>query len=214
MFRIVAVEREYGSGAGSIAKALARRLDWKLWDRDITCEIARRLKCDVNAVEAREERLDPTFYRLVKVFMRGSYEDSTGNRLELLDSEQLHTMFEETVTELASKGNCVIVGRAAPWFLRDRDDCFSVFIYASYAEKMRRLVALGKSKEEAVHLIQTVDQERAAFVKKYHGKTWPQRDLYQLMLNSKVGDEVAIDTILKQMELLSTYSNAPVTALR
>ena len=79
---------------------------------------------------------------------------------------------------------------------------------------MRRLVALGKSKEEADHLIQTVDQERAAFVKKYHGKTWPQRDLYQLMLNSKVGDEVAIDTILKQMELLSTYSNAPVTALR
>ena len=158
MFRIVAVEREYGSGAGGIAKALARRLDWKLWDRDITCEIARRLKCDVNAVEQREERLDPTFYRLVKIFMRGSYEDSTGNRLELLDSEQLHTMFEETVTDLALKGNCVIVGRAAPWFLRDRDDSFNVFIYASYAEKMRRLLALGKTREEADHLIQTVDQ--------------------------------------------------------
>jgi len=211
MFRVIAVEREYGSGAGGIAKALARRLDWKLWDHDLTCEIAHRLKCDVNAVETREERLDPTFYRLVKIFMRGSYEGSTGNQLELLDAEQLHTMFEETVTDLASKGDCVIVGRGAPWFLRDNEDSFKVFIYASYAEKFRRLLALGKSNEEADHLIQTVDQERAAFVKKYHGKTWPQRDLYHLMLNSKVGDEVAIDTVLNQMESINSRSPASAT---
>ena len=210
MLRVIAVEREYGSGAGAIAKALARRLDWKLWDYDITCEIARRLKCDVRAVEKREERVDPTFYRLVKIFMRGSYEGSTGNNLELLDAEQLHSMFEETVTDLASKGNCVIVGRAAPWFLRDREDSFKVFIYASHAEKLRRLLALGKSKEEADHLIETVDQERAAFVKKYHGKVWPQRDLYHLMLNSKVGDDMVIDTILAQMEWINSRSLSSV----
>ena len=83
MIRIVTIEREYGCGGAAIAQKMADRLGWKLWDREIACEIARRLKCDVRSVEQREEKLDPTFYRLVKAFMRGSYEDSfSGGNLE------------------------------------------------------------------------------------------------------------------------------------
>lgn len=76
MTRIITIEREYGSGAAGIAQTLSDQLGWELWDRAITCEIARRLKCDVESVEQREERPDPAFYRLVKIFMRGSYEES------------------------------------------------------------------------------------------------------------------------------------------
>jgi cytidylate kinase len=199
----ITIEREYGSGAAAIAKALAERLGWTLWDHEITCEIARRLKCDVSSVEQREERLDPTYYRLMKIFMRGSYEESyTGGGLELLDAEHLSRLFERVVTNLASKGNCVIVGRASPWFLRDRDDTFRVFIYAPREEKIRRLLLQGKSQSEAEELIDTVDRERAAFVTKYYGKSWPQRDLYHLMLNSVVGDEMVMDTILHGIKML------------
>ena len=42
MFRIVTIEREFGSGGGGIACELARRLGWKLWDQQLTCEIAQR----------------------------------------------------------------------------------------------------------------------------------------------------------------------------
>ena len=87
MIKVIALEREYGSGGRAIAEGLAKRLGWTLWDEEITRLIARRLKCDEKAVEEREEKLDPTFYRLVKVFMRGSYEDSyTGGGMELLDA--------------------------------------------------------------------------------------------------------------------------------
>ena len=41
MIRILTIEREYGSGAADIARKLAERLGWKLWDEELTAEIAR-----------------------------------------------------------------------------------------------------------------------------------------------------------------------------
>jgi cytidylate kinase len=204
VIRIVTIEREYGCGGAAIAQKMADRLGWKLWDREIACEIARRLKCDVRSVEQREEKLDPTFYRLVKAFMRGSYEDSfSGGNLELLDAEQLAKLFETVVKDVGGRGNCVIVGRGSPYFLRNRPDAMHVFVFAHHDEKMRRLIALGKTRREAEDLIDRVDQERAAFIKRYYGRIWPQRDLYHLMVNTKIGDEGVIDLLLHEMELLN-----------
>jgi len=205
VIKIIAIEREYGSGAGGIAETVAGRLGWKLWDREITSEIARRLKCDIRQVEQREEKLDTTFYRLVKTFMRGSFEDSFsgGAKLEMLDAEHLAALFEQVVNDAANRGNCIIVGRAAPWFLRDRADTMSVFIYAPPEEKLRRLLAQGRSQAEAEDSLSRVDSERAAFVKKYYGKTWPLRELYDLMINSKIGDDGVIDLMMYQMEKLN-----------
>jgi cytidylate kinase len=159
-------------------------------------------------VERREERPDPTFYRLAKVFMRGSYEESLqgGGRLELLDAEHLALLFERIATDIAAKGNSVIIGRGSPWFLRNRDDTLRVFIYASVEEKIRRLRAQGKSRSEAEDLIGSVDRERAAFVKQYYGANWPERYLYHLMINSVIGDEAVVKMILSEMDLLDANS--------
>jgi cytidylate kinase len=213
MIKIITLEREYGSGAPTVAQLLANRLGWALWDHEITCEIARRLKCTIESVEQREERLDSTYYRLMKTFMRGSYEGSLQSQgLELLDAESLAILFERIAKDIAGKGNCVIVGRGAPWFLRDREDAFHVFLYASYEEKIRRIKAVGKKRSEAEHLIDTVDHDRAAFVKKYYGKDWPDRHLYHLMINTKIGDELVVTMILREVELLNEQAAGVQTA--
>lgn len=209
MITIATIEREYGSGAPTVAKSLASRLGWTLWDNQITCEVAHLLKCDVASVERREERLDPTFYRLAKIFMRGSYEESfTGGGPELLDAEHLSHLFEKVVKKIAANGRVVIVGRGAPWFLRGRRDAFHLFLYASTEEKIRRITAQGKAREEAEHLIATVDHERAAFIRKFYGRVWPQRDLYHLMLNAKLGDDAVVDIALGTIAALDKQ-NAP-----
>ena len=46
MIRIVTMEREYGAGGSAIAQKLAERLHWKLWDTELTAEIARMARCD------------------------------------------------------------------------------------------------------------------------------------------------------------------------
>ncbi len=204
MIRVIAVEREYGSGGGAIAKALADRLGWQLWDHALTCEIAKRLRCDVSAVEQREERCDTTFYRLMKSFMRGSYEDQAGaGPVPLLDAEHLAETYGSMVKEIADKGKAVIVGRGAPYFLRDREDHYSVFIYAPHVFKVDRVQRSGHSRAEAEDLVDRVDQERGAFVKKYYGKVWPDRGLYHAMLNTISGDQTVIDMVLQHIDMLN-----------
>jgi cytidylate kinase len=204
VIKVISIEREYGCGAANIAQTIANRLGWKLWDQEITDEIARRLKCKAELVKAREERCDSMYYRLIKSFMRGSFEPRVDTAdMELLDAEHLAILFEKVVTEIAGRGNCVIVGRGASWFLRDRDDAFHVFLYAPYHEKMRRILAQGESQREAENLLESVDRERAAFIRKYYGKEWPDRSLYNIMLNTIIGDDAATTTILDTVETVN-----------
>jgi cytidylate kinase len=201
MIEILTIEREYGTGAPAIAAAVAAKLGWTVWDHEITEEIARRLKCKAESVQKREERVDSVFYSLMKAFMRGSFETQTDASLELLDAEHLAALFEKVVLQIAAKGKCVIIGRGAPYFLRDRDDAFHVFLYAPYAEKMRRVVEWGKSRKEAEQLLDTVDSERAAFIRKYYNKDWPDRYLYNMMINVTTGDDAAVAAILNGIEV-------------
>jgi hypothetical protein len=55
---------------------------------------------------------------------------------------------------------------------------------------------MGKSEEEAIQLAETVDRDRAAFIKQYFDVEWPARHFFHLMVNSTIGDEAAVETIL------------------
>jgi cytidylate kinase len=207
MFRIVTLEREFGSGGGGIACELARRLGWKLWDQQLTCEIAKRAQVPESAVALCDERVDSRLYRLAKAFWRGSYERS----LPLADSHAFDTdrmmaLVGEIMQTIAAEGNAVIVGRGAPFFLRERDDTFRVFTYAPHDEKIRRLLAMGKSRNEAEDLVENVDKERIAYIKHYFNADWPVRCLYHLMINTAVGDENVVATIMNGMRMLESHS--------
>jgi len=205
MIKIITVEREYGSGAGEIAKLVAERLGWKLWDQLLTEEIARLAQCPKAVVEVREERNDPLYYRLFKSFLRGSYEGSiNAHKLKLVDSESILRITERVVRQAASTGNCVIVGRGSQHFLEDRSDTLRVFLYAPREDKVRRLMSGGKTHAEAEELVDSVDRDRVDFVQKYFNVEWPSRSVYHMMLNTSVGDEIAVQTILNLMKTVES----------
>jgi cytidylate kinase len=112
-----------------------------------------------------------------------------------LDADSIFKVTERVVQKAAAEGNCVLVGRGSAFFLRDREDAFHVFLYAPYEDKLRRLVEGGMKKAEAAELIDTVDQDRADFIKKYFGQIWPDRHLYHQMINTHMGDEAVVQTI-------------------
>src|ERR1700719_1532673 len=142
MIRVVTIEREYGSGGSDIARKLAERLGWKLWDHLLTDEIARLMECDCRVVEEHEERRDPLYYRLFKAFMRGSFEGSlNAPRMKIVDAECIREVTERVVTAVAKEGDSLIVGRGSAYYLRDRPDAFHVFVYAPFEEKVNRLRA-------------------------------------------------------------------------
>jgi cytidylate kinase len=193
----VTIEREYGCGGGEIANRLAHRLEWKLWDDLLTCEIAKLSNCDRAEVERREERVDPLYYRLFKSIMRGSFEGSlNAHSLKLLDADSILKITQHVVHKAAREGRCVIVGRGSQHFLRDREDALRIFLYAPKEDKLRRLQSEGINAAEAEQLVDTVDQERSAFIEKYFKMEWPNRSIYHAMFNTALGVDGVLNAIL------------------
>jgi|SRR5208337_4660419 len=200
MKRILVIEREYGAGASGIAEKAARRLGWKLLDHELTEEIARLAKVQTDVCQRREERMDPWMYRLAKVFWRGSHERSAPLiDTDILDADRLLCLTEQVIQQAALAGHCVIVGRAAPYILRQREDTFCVFLYASREEKFQRVRKEAKNDAEAIDLVDTVDLERVQFIQHYYKVQWPSRPLYHAMLNTAAGEVETVDNILYLM---------------
>jgi len=202
MFRLVTIEREYGCGAATIAAQLAKQLGWKLWDHLLTEEIARLAQVDPSAVLRCDERMDSRLHRLSKAFWRGSYERSSPLGTQVFDTDRMVGMMQEIMNKLAREGNAVVVGRGAPYFLREQPAAFHVFLYAPRAEKIRRTIAEGYSEQEAEEMVDSVDRERIAYVKHYFNADWPTRSLYHMMINTAVGNEPVVKTILDTMHLV------------
>jgi cytidylate kinase len=208
MFRLITIEREYGCGGGAIAAQLAQQLGWTLWDRRLTEEIARIANVDPSAVKRCDERMDSRLYRLAKTFWRGSHERSAHLTNQAFDTDRMMSMMDEISARIAKEGNAVVVGRGAPYFLRNQPDAFHVFLYAPRAEKRRRLIEDGATPSEAENLVDTVDKERIAYVKHYFDADWPTRSLYHVMVNTAVGNEAVIRTILQTMHLIEGQPKA------
>lgn len=203
MIRLVTIEREYGSGGAEIAQKVAESLGWKLWDQALTDEIARLLDCPSRTVGEHEEKRDSLQYRLFKSFMRGSFEGSlNAPRLKMVDADCIRDFAKLVVLRAAQEGNAVIVGRGSTYYLHNRTDALHVFLYAPFEEKVRRLRARGKSEKDAIELAETVDVERAEYIKKYFDVEWPDRHFFHLMVNTISGDQMAVDTILHAISML------------
>ena len=133
--------------------------------------------------------------------MRGSYEGSlNAHKLNVVDSETIFKLTERVVEHAAKKGHSVIVGRGSQHFLRDHPDTLRVFLYAPKETKVRRLMARGKTQNEAEQLADSVDRERADFIQKYFGVEWPARTIYHAMINTAIGNEAVVRMILELMK--------------
>jgi hypothetical protein len=206
MIQAVTIEREFGCGGSEIAARLASLLGWKLWDRELTQEIARLTNCTPQVVEEREWRNDPAVYRVFKSFLRGAFEGGLPptDRLEMLDARRIANVSKLAVNHALAGSPCVIVGRGSQYFLREREDVFRVFLYASRTSKIKRLIHAGTPEEKAIEDVDTIDRDRAAFVKRYLKLNWPARHLYDVMFNTEAGDSFVADMLIRCVQQVNS----------
>jgi hypothetical protein len=138
------------------------------------------------------------FIASLKSFLRGAFEGALPptDRLELLDARRIAAVSELAVNHALSDGPCVIVGRGSQYFLRDRKDVFRAFLYASRTFKIHRLIIAGTPQEKAITDVDTIDTDRAAFIKKYFKLNWPEHHLYDAMFNTERGDSYVAEMLV------------------
>ncbi len=213
LMRAITIEREFGCGGSEIAAKLAELLGWKLWDHELTREIARLTKSTPQAVEKREWKNDPAVHRVFKSFLRGAFEGALPptDRMELLDARRIATVSELAVNHALSVGPCVIVGRGSQYFLRDRKDVFRAFLYASRTSKIHRLITAGTPQEKAITEVDTIDRDRAAFVKSYLKLDWPEYRLYDAMFNTGRGDSYVAEMLAHCAQQVARHEQISVS---
>jgi len=210
MRQILLIDREFGAGGSTIGEQLAARLNWKLFDDALTKEIARLARIPVEECRRREERTDPWLQRLVNVVWRGTFDRNLPSPdLAILDTDRLLRLINQVLVDAADEKPCVIIGRGAPYFLRERTDTFAVFLYASRELRFRRVLKRVGDKHQAIELVDTMDEERKKFVKHHFGHDWPNRELFDAMINTEMGDENAVEAILQLMATVNRSEAGP-----
>src|SRR5271154_5021487 len=198
MKQLLLIDHELGAGASTIGEKVAQRLGWNCFDQELTAEIARLAKIPVDTCLRHLERNDPFLQRLVNVIWRGSFDRNLPSPdLAILDSNRLASLLQRVIEQTAEIKPCVIIGRGAPFFLRDRTDTFSVFLYASRELKFRRILKRVGNETEAIDLVDTIDEDRRKFVKHQYGHEWPNRQFFHAMFNTGIGDNNTVEAILQ-----------------
>lgn len=97
---------------------------------------------------------------------------------------------DKVIRQIADKGGCVIVGRAADYVLRNYKNIVNIFIYAPKDYRIQRVMQVyGDNLEEAKRNIRRSDEARAAYYKNISGQSWGERHNYELLIDSSVGTE-------------------------
>jgi cytidylate kinase len=196
-YRVLTVNREFGSGGGRIAQKIAEDLGWKLLDKDIIDAIAYAAHVDPSAVRRYDEHVESWLRRLNQQAMRSA---ALAAGLELrnttvFDAEEMVKISQKIIEQACVEGNCVIVGRGSQCVLQHKPDAYHVFIYAPHKERLLRLRARLAKGIDVEQRIRSVDAERAKYLQEYFSKYWLNPHLYDLMISSQENEDLTAKII-------------------
>ena len=193
MFKVVTVAREYGSGGGIIARAVAARLRWNLLDRSLIRAVARTAQVDADTAERYDEHVESWWHRFHRagLWSAAIMAGIAPGDARFFDGETVAALARQVMLKAAARGDCVIVGRGAQCALQGREDVLHVFIGAPWAARVGRVRAGAQSSQDVEELIRATDHERASYIRTYYGCDWKDPHLYHMMIGSQIGAEMA-----------------------
>lgn len=192
MKSIITISREFGSGGHSIGEAVAKKLGYRFFDRELVNQVAERSGFSPEFIEESGEYASAKNSLLFAIATANQY---TMNGISMLD--KLYIEQTKIIEEIAQEGSCVIVGRCADYILREYRDCLHVFIHADMKSRAKRIVErFGEQERSAEKRLNEKDQRRKVYYKNYTGRSWGQAQNYDLCLNSGVlGSERCVELI-------------------
>lgn len=195
MYNIITIERKYASGGNEIGKRLAEALGYKLYDRNILLQAARNLEIPPFQIEGLDECSPGGWlFNLSKTSLGGN---SDSKNLSMAD--KLFLEEERIIEEAAKEGDCVIVGRAAGYILREKENHLGVFIHADDEKRLKRAIEKeGFNEAEAKNALKKNDKRRSGFYRSVTDWEWGNPKFYELYMDSgKLGMELCIRLLME-----------------
>ena len=190
-FKNVCVSREAGSGAGSIARLVGTKLDWKVYDHEILEAIAQRMEMPTDEVRVFDE-LAPS---VVQDWILPLREEHYAPQEAYLDH------LAKLVEAIGKAGESVIVGRGAG-FLLPRSSTLMVRVTSPLPTRADRLAErMGVSVRTAKRAARDLDRRRTQFERTMYRVDPNDPHNYDLVLDSEsLGIAIAAEVIVRAVE--------------
>ena len=189
---IITISRQFGSGGRTVGRMLAERLGVPFYDKELVKQVADETGFDSSFIEENGE-----FSPSKSIFSFAMSQGIPCMQNGLSMSDFIFCIQRQVILKLAEQP-CVIVGRGADYILRERDDCFNVFIHADMQSRAERIVRLyGESEKKPEQRLADKDKKRKIYYKDYTDREWGDAKNYDMCLNSgKIGIEKCVELIL------------------
>lgn len=180
---IVTISRSYGAGGVRVTEALARGLGWRKVDRELVEEAAHHLGVEPEVAEALDEKV-PALIEEAGLALAAA-ELPMGVPAPRLEDRVLAAAVRTVIESLAQAGGYVILGRGGQAVLRERDDAVHLQLVADLEDRARRIATWqDMTAREAREICRRVDQERAAYVRRFYDVDISDPLLYDAVLNT------------------------------
>ena len=174
---IITISREHGTNGKRIAQEVASKLNISFYDKEQIKEFASKYNIEDKSYS----------------------DDELYNYYSSLDVNKENIIKQaNTIKKIADKSDCVIVGRAADYILKDYKKIIKIFLYAPIDYRVKNIMHnYNDSKEEALNNIKKSDKSRSSYYEVISNNKWKDIDNYDLCINCCVGNDKVIETIIK-----------------
>lgn len=177
MKKIITISREFGSGGRTIGKQTAQILGIPCYDEELIDKIASESGFAKEFVSENSEYTRHGGW-LANAFTDRGYDG-------LSSQDYLWNIQSNIILDIATKEDCVIVGRCAEYILREKAKLLKVFIYADMDQRADRIVKMyGERDDSPYKRLRDKDKRRTAYYHIYTDMEWGKVQNYDIALNS------------------------------
>lgn len=225
---IITISREFGCAAEMVAAHIAKKLNYKIMNKEIIEYVSILTDTDKNVVESYDEEQHSNFKSILSKYIDFSvfkdifkFKDEEIDHCKLViedkndlfsenieqdlsfDSERYQKTVEMVIRKLAEKDNVIIIGRGGSFILKDHPRALHLRFYADLQLRINWVSERENlDPKTAATKIMEVDKRKKNYLTHYYGKDAENIVNYHMVINTgKLTVEEVSEVIISAIKI-------------
>ena len=203
---VITINREVGTGGRTVGRKLAEKLGVKYCDKAVIDGLTQKFGLSPERIEEIKAQKKSWWNDINNYYQTLVASASMPMEAEVkLDNASMFETEKQILQNLAAHESCVVAGRTGFMVFREWPNHLNVFIQASMAYRIQRVMRRQKvSEQEARDIIAKMDATREAYIKKYEDTSRYDTRNYQLVISmDDLSEDDAAEIILDYIDRTS-----------
>ena len=203
---VITINREVGTGGRTVGRKLAEKLGVKYCDKAVIDGLTQKFGLSPERIEEIKAQKKSWWNDINNYYQTLVGSASMPMEAEVkLDNASMFETEKQILQNLAEHESCVVAGRTGFMVFREWPNHLNVFIQASMAYRIQRVMRRQKvSEQEARDIIAKMDATREAYIKKYEDTSRYDTRNYQLVISmDDLSEDDAAEIILDYIDRTS-----------